>query len=444
MSSKETEINSTHRERRRQITRTALTGILAKAAMFLPTLLIAWVAVPHLGTERYGVLMTVLSFMGFLNIADLGVGGSLITALSRESGAGNFGRVRQLQANGLGITCGMAILVFLSGLTLEKMEIGRYIFTSSSAIVQIEGGQAVLAFCSLFALTLPLALMAKIQLGLQHGHISNYWQSVASLINFGGGATAVLLGANVPMIIACMMIGTVLCGFANTFFYYKKWPKIRPALSDINWGSLKNLLHESVFYLILQVIFTISYTADTLMVARFLGAEQASVYSLCERLFSIVAVAVSVVTGPLWVAYGDALGGSDHSWAMKTLRVSTLRIFGAACVISLIILVLMQPLINLLSRGHLSAPLSLAFAMVIWRIIESIGGSISVFMFASKANRIVLLTGIITAFVSILLKVTFIPYFGFVAIPAISSLSFFLCSLVPCAIYIQRRLRYQN
>ena len=409
--------------------------------MFLPTLMIAWIAVPHLGSERYGVLMTVLSLLGFLNIADLGVGGSLITALSRESGAGDYKRVRELQANGFCITICMALLIFIVALAINYIEIGAYVFKSSSEVVQREGTTAMMTFFCFFGLTLPLTLFSKIQLGLQDGHVANNWQAIASIVNFCSGAAAAYLGLSVPNIICGMMTGTIICGVVNGYLYYKNKALIRPNLASVNWGALKFLLRDSVFYLMLQVVFTVSYTADTLLVARFIGAEQVSVYSLSERLFSIVAVAVSVVTGPLWVAYGDALGRADYHWAIKTLKVSTLRIFFAATAVSVGILVFLGPLIHLLSRGHLVAPMMLGAAMCIWRVVESIGGSISVYMFASHANRIVLITGAISAAISMLCKVMLLPTFGVIVVPIVSCISFLFLSLVPCLVFIDRHMK---
>lgn len=443
MSTNEIAEEGLHKQRRRLITRTALTGVLAKSAMFLPTILIAWVAVPHLGSERYGVLMTVLSLLGFLGIADLGVGGTLITALSRESGTGNNAKIRQLQANGIVITFCMAGCILLLAGLFYYLGIGSQIFKSSSTLIQAEGTSAICSFFFLFALTLPLTLISKIQLGLQHGYIANYWQAVSAILNFAGAALVTLSGGGVPLIIIGIMSGTVICGLLNCFLYYKKFPIFKPSIDELRISELKKLLIESRFYLSLQVIFTISYTADTLMVARFLGTEQASVYSLCERIFSIVAVAISVVTGPLWVAYGEAIGRADFKWVNDALKLSTIRIFCAGTLLSLLLLFTLDFLVGTLSRGHISIPISLAISMAGWRIVESVGGAISVFMFATKANRIVMWTGIVTAVVSVFLKILFISEIGFIAIPLVSAMCFFLFSLVPCYVYIRRVLKSQ-
>ena len=331
--------------------------------MFLPTLVIAKVVLPIVGAERFGVLMTVLSLLALLSLADMGIGASLVTSISRALGAGRYDRVRQLQTNGFAVVTGVALLLFVTGIGIAFSDFGSIVFPSSALVVRNEATHALAVFALLFAVSLPLTLLSKIQLGLQRGHVANHWQIAAALINFSGGSFAALVGLGIPWIIAGMMSGTLICGLANFALHYRGEPAMRPRRADISDIRLRKLLRDAGFYLALQVIFTIAYAADTLIVARQLGAEEAAVYALSERVFSIVAVAVSIITGPLWAAYGEALGGSDPGWAQRTLRLSTRRIALAALLLSLLLLGLLQPLIDLLSSGHLAAPLALAAAM---------------------------------------------------------------------------------
>ena len=430
--------DAVHRLRRRRISRTALSGLFAKAVMFLPTLLIARIAVPYLGSERFGVLMTVLSLLAFLSIAELGLGGSLITALSRAVGTNDFDRARRLTTNGLVIACVMSAAILLVATLLLGTNVGGAIFPGSPSSVGDEATRTITAFGCLFALTLPLTLVNKIQLGLQQGHIANYWQIAAALINFAVASAAIVAGFDLPWIVVGMMSGTLICGIANATHYFLRQERLRPAGRYVEGVMLRQLLKDSSFYLALQVIFTVTYASDTLLVARLLGAGEASVYSLCERLFSIVAVAVSIVTGPLWAAYGEALGSADRRWAINTLRTSTKRIIAASLSISALILLLLQPLLHLLSSGRLSAPLSLAAGMAIWRVIESAGASVSVFMFASEASRMVLLTGVATAAVSFAMKILILPHSGLTVMPVITGMTYLLFCLVPSLIYIRR------
>ena len=427
-----------HGLRRRRITRTVASGFIAKAAMFLPTLAIARVVVPVLGPERFGVLMTILSLLAFLAIADLGVGSSLVTLISRAVGAGQTDRVRQLQANGLVAVSCMAALLLVVALAVFYIDVGSLIFPASAPPVRTEATHGLAVFCLLFALSLPLTLVSKIQLGLQRGHLANYWQTATAIVNFICGVLAARHGLSIPWIVAAMMTGTLVCGLANMSVHYWRNPLMRPVRGDVTGTEFRSLLAESSFFLALQVIFVIAYAADTAIVARTLGAQQASVYALSERLFSIVAVAVGVITAPLWAAYGEAFGARDWDWGRRVLRLSTTRIAVAAFALSFGILALLNPLIRILSSGKLSVPITLALAMAGWRVIEAIGGSLSVYMFASQSLRFVLITGAGTALVSLVAKLLILPHTGLFAMPLIMGTCYLLLCLFPTLYHVRR------
>jgi O-antigen/teichoic acid export membrane protein len=431
------EIDLTHHVRRARILRAATSGLVAKAAFFLSALLVSRIAIPRLGPERFGVLMTVLSLVAFLMIADLGVGSSLVTGLSRAFGARDHARVRQLQINGLAIVCAMAFVIGVASVGLLYIDIGTLVFPASGPVIQREATISFATFGLLFALSLPTTLVSKIQLGLQLGHVANKWQAAAAIMNLAGGAFAALRFDSVPLVIIGMMVGTLSCGAANALFLFlSEGNETQPTAADFDFRVLKELLRDSLFYLVLQVIFTVTYASDTLIVAHSLGAEQASIFALSERIFSVVAVAVAVVSGPLWAAYGDAIGAADERWASATLRLSTIRIGVGSVFISLVILCVLQPIIRLLSTGYLEVPFSLAIAMTCWRVVEAVGASISVYLFAHQAVKLALVMGVATALTSLAAKLLLLKHVGVTLMPIATTACYVVCCLVPSVLYI--------
>jgi O-antigen/teichoic acid export membrane protein len=430
--------DSSHQTRRSRITRTALTGLAAKAAMVLPTLLIAKVVLPIIGTERFGILITVLSMLALMTLAEMGIGSSLITAISRALGAGREDEVRQLQANGLALSSLIGGVLLMLGVLIAHSDVGSLLFPAGSAAVRDEATRSLTTFWLLFSLCLPLTLVNKIQLGLQAGHIANHWQIAAALINFALGCAAGLRGMDVPWIIAGMMSGTLICGVANLLFHLRNEPKWRPRRGDVDSQRLRSLLQSAGFYFALQVIFTIAYSMDTTIVARGLGPEQAAAYALSERIFSIVAVSTSVITAPLWAAYGEAIGRGDMSWVRRTLKTATIRIAVASLALSAALLLLLQPLIHLLSSGQLTVPWTLAASMAAWRVIEAIGASISVYLYACQRVRFILAIGSTTALASLAGKVVLLPHFGVLAVPITMLVCYSLMCLLPSLWAVRR------
>jgi O-antigen/teichoic acid export membrane protein len=405
--------------------------------MFLPTLAIASVMLPVLGQERFGVLMTILSLMAFLTIADLGVGSSIITSISKAHGSQDLASVRRLQLIAAAIIGVIALLLAACGMLLLFSDIGSSVFPKSSPAIHEEATRGLATFAILFAISLPFNLVSKIQVGLQLGHVANYWQTAAAIVNFLAGCWAAWQGLPIPSLVVALMSGTLVCGAANLILHVTRNQLLSLPLPEIAGRDVFALLKQSSVFLALQIIFTVCYAADTLIVARYAGAEQASVYALGERLFSIVAVAVSVITTQLWAAYGNAFGAADQSWAERILRLSTLRIGCAAALLSCGLLVMLKPIVGLLSSGGLIVPFSLALAMAGWRVIEAVGSSLSAFLFARESLHFVLATGAITAVVSFGLKLLILPNSNLFSMPLIMTGCYVLLCLLPTLYYLR-------
>jgi len=408
--------------------------------MFLPTLLIgAWV-LPILGQERFGVLITILSLLAFLGIADLGVGASLVTSVSRALGQNDAAELRRLHSNGLAVVCAVAVVLLLAAMGVAASDAGSHIFPSSRLEVRNEATRALAMFLGLFALTLPLSVVARIQLAMRRGHVANLWQIAAALINFAAGALAARAGLEIAWIVAGLLLGTLVCGLANVAGHYRKDPQLKARVGDFSRPAVRAILRESSFFLALQVIFTVAYAADTLIVAHRLGATEASVYGLAERLFSIVAVAVSVITAPLWAAYGEALGAADGAWVARVLRRSTTRLLAAAAVLVGLLLASLHQVVDLLSAHQLVVPFAVAAAMGLWRVIEAAGSSVSAFMYANRSVGVVLALGTLTALVSFVAKVVLVGRFGMIAMPLVMSATYLLLCLLPTLFYLRRAM----
>lgn len=426
--------------RRRIILRTAMTGVLAKAAGFLPALGIVPIAAPALGVELFGVLMTVLSLYAVLQVADMGVGGNIVTSVSRAIGAGKMQRVRLLQWNGMAIMVAMAGVLGFAAIGVVLSNVGTFMFPQSTSYVQNQATLALTVFIVLFAMTMPLTLITKVQLGMQEGHIANIWQIGAALINFAAGATVCIFGGDVPAILAGLMVGTLVCGLFNTVVHYLRQPGLRFVRRSFRLGAARQLFAGSLSYLSIQIIFLVSYAVDTLIVARQLGAEEASAFAITERLFSIVAVAVGIVTAPLWAAYGEALGNKDLDWAQRCLRASLWRFALLSSLLCGVLVLAFPVLVSMLSRGAVNASLTLALAMAMWRVVESIGSALSVYILASENVRFVLWCGSATAIVSLIGKSLLVSTFGAIALPLTTLICFTCLCLIPCLIHLRNQL----
>lgn len=424
--------------RRLSIRKSAWTGILAKMAMVLPVLMIPKVLVPLLGPERFGIVLTILSLVTFLSVSDLGIGSNLITTLSQLVGDERYEEAARVQTNGFAVVSLIGLILLLISLVLFKVDLGVQLFPRSSDALQIEASKAIAVMVLMFAITTPLTLVNKIQFAFQRGHVANLWQVVAAVMNFSFASVAAWMGMGIVGVVIGLSAGNLLCGLLNTFFHLSSKATYRPSVHLIDVSLWRSLIYGSSFYLLMQVIYLVAYGLDAVLIARGVGAIEAAKYALAERFFSMVAVGTTIVTTPLWAAYGEAHGAGQYDLAFYTLKKWTRRIMLTAMALTIAIVLMVNPAIKYLSSGSLLVPIGLALAMGTWRIVESIGASLSVYIYTIDRVRFILFAGLATAVTSLICKLLFLPWLGVLSMPLSTAACYIIFCLLPCMNLISR------
>src|SRR5207244_7914415 len=138
--------------RHRRLLLTGLTSVGARGVSVLNVLISVPLALAYLGTERYGLWMTITSFVALLNFADLGLGNRLIHAISEANGKDDREAARQYVSTAFFSLVVMALSllgVFL--MVYPHVRWDSFFSVSSSGAVQ-EVGPAVLAVMICLAL----------------------------------------------------------------------------------------------------------------------------------------------------------------------------------------------------------------------------------------------------------------------------------------------------
>lgn len=308
------------RERYRRIALTTITSIAAKGIALLTTLISIPLTVNYLGTERFGLWMTISSMIAALIFADFGIGNGLLNAISEAHGKNDEDLARKYVSSGfivLAATGGAVLLVF--ALMYPFIPWGT-VFNVSSEQAARESGPALAVFVTCFVASLVLGIVQRVQLGYQEGFITNLWQILGSLLGLAGVLIGIHSRASLPWLVAAVAGLPVLAIAINWVqFFVVKRPWLHPRLSGADWHTGRHLVSVGFVFMLLNVLAQNWSQTDNLIIAQVLGAEAVSGYAVVQKIFSVVMLAQFFVI-PLWPAYGEALARSDFGWARRTLN----------------------------------------------------------------------------------------------------------------------------
>ena len=88
-------------------------------------------------------------------------------------------------------------------------------------------------------------------------------------------------------------------------------------------ATVRRLMRVGALFLVLQAAVAVAFQSDVIVAARVVGQDGAAQYSIGFRVFMLVPVMISLVTLPLWPAYGEALARGDRVWIHRTFWLST-------------------------------------------------------------------------------------------------------------------------
>jgi O-antigen/teichoic acid export membrane protein len=400
-------------QRDRVIGLTALASGLARAISILTTLAAVPLTLHYLGVERYGMWMTLSAFSALLSFADFGIGNSVLTAVARSSGRSDAADLRRQVSSAYAAMSAIA-LALLALLALGfPMVAWERLFNVASPLAVAEAGSATAVFFVILALSIPLGLVARVQLGLQDGVRANLWQGGASLAALGALLLAIRLEASLPWLVAALAGTPLLVNLINALDYFtRQRPELRPRLSAFDRGAIHKLSSDGTLFLVLQVCAAVMFQINALIIAQLLGPEAVANYAVPERLFAVLTTIASLILAPLWPAYGEAAARGNVVWLRRTLRRSLIYGIGTIAALSGLLVLTASSLLEWWVGDAVAVPFAVILGLGVWKVIEVGGSAVAMFLNGVNELRVQVVFAVITAAASLGLKLWWTPLFG--------------------------------
>lgn len=355
-------------------------NVLSKSvAMLVMLLSVSW-TLPYLGAERFGVWMTIASFVSMLLFLDLGIGNALTNHVADAAAVANSDLLVDRISGGLGLVFIVGVLSSLLLSALVAILPWASIIKVQDPLVQREVSDALFLFAILFGLSLFSNGVHRVFAGLQRsfeGHVAAAIGSLLSILTLWWAAAsqagvATLLLATLGWQSASSLI--LLCLLVK-----RRQLRLQGIGAAIRAGKAPLLKTGGLFF-ILQIGTMVGWGADSLIISSTLGAAQVAIFSVTQRLFQFVTIPLAITNAPLWGAYADARARGDKNFILKTLNKSLLLTGGATLLGSGLLLFVGPELIQHWTLGNLAVPFTLILTMAIWTLCETVGNSFAMMM----------------------------------------------------------------
>lgn len=428
-------------ERRRRAAITSLMAMTAKAVSVATALITVPITLHYLGAERYGMWMILSSLVAMLAFADLGIGNGVLSTVAAAYGRDDTAGIRRAVSSGAIALCGVALLVLaLFAIAYPFVEWSGF-FNVRSARARAEAGPAIAVFVLCFALSVPVTIVQRVQMGMQRGFLASLWLCISSLATLPAVVIATWLQAGLPALVAVLMGVPILAGLLNTIVFFGwQQPGLRPSPRLASRGEIVGTVRHGLMFVLIQLGNAVSAGAAAIIIAHVAGADRVALYTVPERLLALVTMLVSMYVQPLWPAYREALTRGDVAWVAHTHQRVLVQVALVAAAALTALGLAMPALLRVWVGGAVQPGAWLIAGLCAYKLAECILWVNAMVLNGFDSLRAQTVMALVNAILYVGIAIVTCGWLGIAAVPWSAVAILVLVTLVPGFLIIGRRI----
>jgi O-antigen/teichoic acid export membrane protein len=428
-------------ERNRRVLLSAFAAAAAKGIGLVTMLVTVPYTLEYLGKERYGLWTTITSFLALLSFTDLGLGYGLLNALSRAEGRNDRMAAQRAVSSAFFMLLGVAgVAGIVFALVWRHVSWGASLNASASTTREANAAVAMLVAC--FLAGLPLSVVAHSYAALQKGFRASMFQAGGSLISLLALLLAIRARAGIPTLVLAASTGPILASLVGgwTLFFHER-PDLRPSRDAASRAGALQLARLGGLFFVIQIAISVAFQSDGLVLARVIGPEAVTTYSVTQKLFLQIPFVLGYFLTPLWPAYSEAVARGDVAWVKRTLKRSIGFGFAINVPAAVTLYFAGPAILSWWVGGEVQPPTLLLLSLMIWASLNSLSGPLGMFFNGVGALRYQAITSVMMAAANIVLSVALTYRLGLAGVALGSILAQTVFCFLPATLFVPRLLR---
>lgn len=425
------------KERHRRAILTAAAAGAAKVVSVGTALISVPLTLHYLGSERYGMWLTISSVVAMMSFADFGIGNGLLNAVAQANGKDDRRAMQGLVSSAFLVLSGIALLIGSIAAIAYPFVSWPRLFNVESVLAASEAGPALAVFLACFLFAIPLGVVQKVQIGLQQGFAVSLWQCGASLLSLGCLLLVIHCEGGLPWLVLAFVGSPLMANALNALIFFGIQARdISPSIIRASGGDMERIARIGALFLVLQIVIAVAFSSDNIVIAQILGAQSVPDYAVPAQMFNLIASVVFMVLSGLWPAYGEAIARGDHKWAIRTyVRSLSVSVPLAACASAILILAAPQILKVWVGRV-IDPPLLLLIGFGVWKTLEAGGNATAMFLNGASIVKFQIVASVSMGISAILLKVLLVKWIGVAGAVWATVAANVLCVTIPYIIVV--------
>lgn len=395
-------------------------GLFARMIGGLSSLIMINLLVSGYGPEQAGVLVLLTGIPSLFKIFDLGISSGLLSrVLDLRLRNGLVQRYHFKIFLTLNLTIAFIVLVISMALLPVSSEWAVFSPISDSLKVTDWDLGQLLALSFFFGcIALVTDLANSIAWGLGLGYKSNWTSTVTDVIVI---SMLVLMNFSGPQLslqwVILIILGVPVLGNIALGFMLGK-SSTNDQTSDARVKSLfivetKRVYADSWAYAVIAFSGIIAYQTDSLIVNTYFGPSGVLLIAIVWKVCGMIPLALDVLAKPLWVELASLIHKYQVVEFKRKLFKYTYFVGAVSGLSAIVVFFLRDQVFGILTpsfEGEIEN--SILLGGLLFAVVSSIDGPVSMALNAIKAYRQIALTGIAMSITNLTLGILITPYVG--------------------------------
>lgn len=433
----------TQADRRSQ---SVIQGTLSAVASRVIMVLVGVVSVPltigYLGSERYGVWVTIGTFLAFLSFTDFGLANSLTNALGKAYGEERRDIAARYVSSAFCVLWLISLALLAAGLVIVPHLPALFFPKVTQAVTRSELGPALMIAVIIFVLNFPLLITNKVLGAHQESALANIWATAANVANLGAILIVIWCHGGLPwLVLGSSGLGLLTNVACAVWVFGFRRPWLRPTRAAIDSAVVKDLFSSGWKFLVIGAAWMVNSETDNLVIAHYLGPAQVTPYSITFGLFATATLLQTLAYPSLWPAYSEAYARKDFAWILRTFR-SNFKISFVLTITVVAFLIVFGRAIIRFWAGEAAVPsFSVLVWMGVWNLMLSHLYVASCLLNATGHLKGMTIYGTITAVLNLALSIALVKTYGIAGVIAGTVIAFAIANYIPTFIEVRGVLR---
>jgi O-antigen/teichoic acid export membrane protein len=300
----------------------AVASLLIKGGSVLVGFMLVPITLNYLDQTRYGIWVTITSFLTWFTFFEIGLGSGLKNKLAEAVAKNNIELARTYVSTTYAIlTLVIAVVSSVFFIACNFIDWTK-VFNTQDASLGPELTQLAYIVFGFFFLRFVIKLIGDVLLAHQRSGLSNLFGPLGNFISLPiiylltkfTDRSLIYIGLTFSLVPVLVLV------VASVILYRNEYKQIAPSIRYVKFQYAKELLNVGVKFFIIQVSALVIFQSAYIIITQFLGPDAVTSFDVAFKYFSIINVVFTIIVLPYWPAFTEAWAKEDTTWIKSTVR----------------------------------------------------------------------------------------------------------------------------